>query len=125
MQMRMVLLDRFPACFKPFGVLKSPFKVGIAEDIFRTAPELDRKVVRWAVQNYTDGSTYQRAAAVIGTPRLDLQGQPAGEISESQASYHTRKFIKIMQKKLRREQERQRRLEAKAEQAAADGAGDT
>lgn len=98
MQMRTVLLRRFPHVFRPFNELKTPFKIGIVEDIKAAAPELELHVIRWAVRDYVMGRTYHQVAMVPGTMRLDLNGEPAGEVTKSQAGFHARHFHRITQR---------------------------
>lgn len=102
MQMRVVLLKRFPEAFKPFGEPKTPFKVGIFEDVQAAAPELDPALVHDAIRDYASGRTYHQAAQEPGAVRIDLEGLPAGEVSPEQAGFHARHFERISARNAKR-----------------------
>lgn len=92
--MRKVLQDRFPLAFLPFGAPKAPLKVGIVEDIANST-DLHRYTVRLAVRDYARGRTYHQAAAVAGAVRIDLSGQPVGEVTALEAAFHARHLERI------------------------------
>lgn len=114
MQTRAVLLKRFPLAFKPFGDLKAPFKIGIRDDVAAAAPELPPYLIDAAIRDYASGRTYHQVAAVAGTPRIDLAGQPVGEVTADQAGFHARHFARISANKERRRAQHEAREAAKA-----------
>lgn len=83
---RAVLVERWPRCFKPKGAPKLPLKVGIVDDIQREMPEIGYRRLLHALTDYTGGATYLRAI-VVGGERIDLNGEPAGIVTRSDADH--------------------------------------
>ncbi|MCX5495411.1 ProQ/FinO family protein [Kaistia dalseonensis] len=83
---RAILIERFPAAIVPHGAPKLPLKIGIADDIAAAMPEMMRGHIALFLKDYTLGPTYF-LAVVTGTHRVDLDGQPAGEISAEHRAY--------------------------------------
>lgn len=81
---RALLAARFPRCFAPKGAPKHPIKLGIHNDLRAAAPDISRRLIRIALEDYTTGISYLRAMAA-GAARLDLEGWPAGEVSITHA----------------------------------------
>jgi ProP effector len=81
---RALLVERFPRCFCGKGEPKHPLKLGIHNDLRAAAPDISRRLIRIALEDYTTGLSYLRAMAA-GTARLDLEGWPAGEVSITHA----------------------------------------
>lgn len=81
---RALLAERFPRCFAPKGAPKRPIKLGIHNDLRAAAPDISRRLIRIALEDYTTGISYLRAMAA-GAARLDLEGWPAGEVSITHA----------------------------------------
>lgn len=81
---RAALVDLFPAAFAPKGAEKKPLKIGIDRDIKRACPQFTREALRLALGDYTGGPTYLRHL-VIGTPRVGLDGEAEGWVTEDQA----------------------------------------
>ncbi|MFG5411349.1 ProQ/FinO family protein [Piscinibacter sakaiensis] len=74
------LAERFPAVFTP-GQAR-PLKLRIQADIQQRAPgEFSRRVLGVVLQRHTTSTAYLKALAK-GGPRIDLDGQPAGELAE-------------------------------------------
>ena len=67
-----------------------PLKVGIHVDLLARHTDLDPATLRRALKRYCDRRPYQLALARKGACRVDLDGQPAGEVLEDQ-----RKFAKV------------------------------
>lgn len=81
------LAATYPATFsldKP-----PPLKVGIHHDLLTRHPDLDHATLRRALKRYCERRPYQLALARDGAVRVDLDGNPAGEVLEDQ-----RKFAK-------------------------------
>ena len=76
------LPELFPACFdwrRP-----QPLKLNIHQDLM--AAGHDRIVVKRALGRYCKADRYRRALQT-DAPRIDLQGQPAGAVTEREAAY--------------------------------------
>lgn len=76
---RAVLVERFPRTFFPKGVSKLPLRIGIHIDIKRACPDLDKWDIKCALDDYTYGPRYW-ASLVAGAHRVDLEGNPCGEV---------------------------------------------
>ncbi|WP_172452751.1 ProQ/FINO family protein [Chromatium okenii] len=74
------LIELYPDCFN----LKKPrpLKVGIRQDLLAAGHA--SKLVNSVMYGYCQRIAYLRAMR-IGTARIDLQGQPAGEVTEAAA----------------------------------------
>jgi ProP effector len=72
-----------------------PLKVGIAAAIPARCPELEWRVLKMALTAYTGRVMYLRSL-VAGTARLDLDGNPAGEVTARDAEYAAAKLAKIL-----------------------------
>lgn len=75
------LVALFPKAFMPKGADKIPLKIGIHADIRARDPSISGVKLGAALHDYVTGPKYLRAL-VAGAPRLDLDGQPAGEVTE-------------------------------------------
>lgn len=84
---RAILAERFPHAILPKGSphAKRPLKIGIRADIRAAAPDLPAKHVVMTLRDYCGGSQYLRALKV-GAARIDLQGQPAGVVTDAEAT---------------------------------------
>jgi hypothetical protein len=78
------LTERFPNCFKPFGQPKLPLKIGIDKDIIAAAPDLSGHNIRGTLGIYTRTPGYHKVL-VEGAARIDLNGNPAGTVTEKEA----------------------------------------
>jgi ProP effector len=75
-----LLAEHFPALFGE-GLAK-PIKLRIQADINRRAPGVfTKKALSIFLQRHTTRTAYLRALVAEGATRIDLDGQPAGEIS--------------------------------------------
>lgn len=75
-----LLAQHFPALFGA-GVIK-PIKLRIQSDIHQRAPGVfTKKALSMFLQRYTTATAYLRALVAEGATRIDLDGQPAGEIA--------------------------------------------
>ena len=73
------LAERFPALF---GAAAQPLKLRIQNDIQERAPgEFSKQALSAFFRRHTHSTAYLQAVAK-GTQRFDLDGQPAGELSE-------------------------------------------
>ncbi len=75
-----LLAEHFPALFGA-GVIK-PIKLRIQVDIHQRAPGVfTKKALSIFLQRHTTGTAYLRALVAEGATRIDLDGQPAGDIA--------------------------------------------
>ena len=72
-----------------------PLKVGIAAAIPARCPELEWRVLKMALTAYTGRVMYLRGL-VEGTARVDLDGNPAGEVTARDADYAATKLARIL-----------------------------
>jgi ProP effector len=97
------LQERFPAAFPADLRACRPLKVGIREDIIsELAGEFPPRSIHVALAKHTGRRVYLRAL-VTGAPRIDLTGQPAGEVSPEQAR-HAQETLKARREKEKRRQ---------------------
>lgn len=81
------LADRHPKAFpssKP-GSTTTVLKIGIHRDIYALYPEIPKRTVHSLLSWHTRSWKYLEAASVAGTPRFDLNGNVAGEVTEEEA----------------------------------------
>lgn len=109
------LLAQLQAEFPVFRDCK-PLAIGIHKQLMERKPELDKNKVRVALHGHTASSRYLKAM-VEGAPRLDLDGQPAGEVTAEQQEV----AVKTLRDRIKLVRERQKAEEAqrKAEEETA------
>jgi ProP effector len=88
---RRALLNRWPNCFKGYTRPKLPLKVGIDKDILAADPELDTEIVKLVLRIYVSHENY-REVMIEGAGRVDLDGNPAGVVTKSQAEWSAMKL---------------------------------
>jgi hypothetical protein len=76
------LAEAYPACFD--WEHPRPLKINIHQDLM--AAGHDRIAVKRALGRYCQTDRYRRALQT-DAPRIDLQGQPAGAVTEREAAY--------------------------------------
>jgi ProP effector len=80
-----LLSERFRNCFFMFQQRRVPLKIGIADDIIAALGDaIDRKLLGQALHVYTNNLHY-RMAQKQGAPRIDLDGNEVGTVSEADA----------------------------------------
>jgi ProP effector len=72
-----------------------PLKVGIAADLQAHCPALEWRVLKVALAAYTGRVMYLRGL-VAGAVRIDLDGNPAGEVSARDTDHATVKLDEIL-----------------------------
>src|SRR6478735_1338913 len=72
-----------------------PLKVGIAADIPARCPAVERRVLSAALSAYARRVMYLRAL-VAGAARVDLDGNPAGEVTAGDAEYAAAKLAETL-----------------------------
>ena len=91
-----LLTEAFPQTF----VLEKyrphrPLKVGIAADIPARCPAVERRVLSAALSAYARRVMYLRTL-VAGAARVDLDGNPAGEVTAGDAEFAATKLAEIL-----------------------------
>src|SRR4051794_21630536 len=77
-----LLCREFPQCFVQFERQRRPLKVGILADILaRLGDRIERQQLGPALRFYVSNVFYRRAQRA-GVPRIELDGNPAGTVSE-------------------------------------------
>jgi sRNA-binding protein len=76
-----------------------PLKVGIAAAIPARCRAIERRVLKMALTAYTGRVMYLRGL-VEGAARLDLDGNPAGEVTARDAEYAAAKLAKTLAPRL-------------------------
>lgn len=81
----LTLRQRFPLAFARLSArTRWPLKVGIHKDIAAALPELGAEDIGRAMRFYVTGIEYLRVCTE-GAARIDLDGEPAGNVSASEA----------------------------------------
>jgi sRNA-binding protein len=75
------LTEQWPAAF---AGRPRPLKVGIHHDILAAWPGTDPNLLGSALRRHTNRSEYVDGALTAGAPRIDLTGEPCGEVTEAQ-----------------------------------------
>jgi ProP effector len=86
-----------------------PLSIGIDKAIKAVLPEVSRKNLRIALALHTHGNRYLRGMTKA-TQRFDLEGAPAGEVTEE----HRQHAIEILRGRMKKQAE-ERRAQQKAE----------
>jgi ProP effector len=91
-----LLRSYFPAAFKPMSQVQ-PLKKGIKEDLVKRLSTLegvvtdDKACMVKSLSFYVNTAAYHRSV-VAGVNRLDLDGQPAGQVTPEEALYSAEKL---------------------------------
>jgi sRNA-binding protein len=97
-----LLAERYPNAFFVLGKQRKPLQVGIANHI-----EIDDVVrltdLRWALGAYCCSPGYLRSFQA-GVPRLDLDGNAAGIVTEAEADHARRKLDEVLARRQRKPQ---------------------
>ena len=81
------LAEQFPQTFVLEKHLPHrPLKVGIAADIRAALPDIDRLALGVALKVYTHRIVYLQAV-VVAADRVDLDGNPAGQVTAAEAGH--------------------------------------
>ena len=106
------LLKTLQARFEVFRNF-SPLAIGIDKQVFEKMPEVSKKNLRLAMRSHTISTRYLKEMEK-GTVRLNLDGSPAGEVTDENRQ-HAAEQLKERFRKLA-EQRREAEAAAKAEQ---------
>ena len=110
-----LLCMRFPKCFVLFERKRVPLKIAIHIDIIAVLGEqIDRKLLGQALKYYTSNIHYRRAQQA-GSPRLDLNGLPAGVVSDADARTAAKDVAAIKAILAQQKQEKLRKPQAEPE----------
>ena len=96
-----LLCAKFPKTFFVYERRRRPLKVGIHRDIEAVlGAEVDQQILGWTIGAYVFNVGYLSSLRV-GAERLDLDGNPAGVITEADARFAQRgiKIIKDREQK--------------------------
>jgi ProP effector len=90
------LVERFPATF----VLEKyrphrPLKVGIIPDIRERCPEFKSRLLALTLHLYTGRLMYLQGT-VAGAARIDLDGNPAGEVTTEEAKHAASRLADVL-----------------------------
>lgn len=95
----------------------SPLAIGIDKQVFAQLPEVSKKSLRLAMRSHTISTRYLKEMEK-GTQRLNLDGTPAGEVTDENRQ-HAAELLRERFKK-QAEQRKAAAEEAKAEQRRAE-----
>lgn len=90
-EVREILVQRFPLAFMPKRSPKKPLKIGIYIDVVHRCHDIGRYRIKLAIADYCNGPTYLRAM-FPGAIRFDLDGNAAGDVTESHAAHASEKL---------------------------------
>ncbi len=117
------LLKDLQTRFDVFGNF-SPLAIGVDKQVFAQLPEVSKKSLRLAMRSHTISTRYLKEMEK-GTVRLNLDGTPAGEVTDENRQHAAEQLRERFKKQAdqRKEQAEQRKaaeLEARAEQRRAE-----
>ncbi len=92
-----------------------PLAIGIDKQLLARIPDLDRKTLRIALGLHTHSTRYLKAMAKA-TARVDLDGNPAGEVPEAHRT-HADETLRERFRKEAEQRKAQRQAQHEAEQA--------
>lgn len=91
----------------------SPLAIGIDKQVFAQLPEVSKKALRLAMRSHTISTRYLKEMEK-GTVRLNLDGTPAGEVTDENRQHAAEQLRERFKKQA--EQRKAAEAEAKAEQ---------
>jgi len=106
------LLKRLQERFEVFRNF-SPLAIGIDKQVFEKLPELSKKSLRLAMRSHTISTRYLKEMEK-GTVRLNLDGSPAGQVTDENRQHASEQLKERFKKQA--EQRREAEAAAKAEQ---------
>lgn len=68
-----------------------PLKIGIFADIREQCQDIPEHLLRWAIEDYTDGCSYH-ASVISGANRINLDGKPCGTVEPAHAQHSDEKL---------------------------------
>jgi ProP effector len=111
------LLEQLQAEFSVFRDYK-PLAIGIHKQLMERMPDLGKSKVRVALHGHTASTRYLKALTE-GAPRLDLDGQPTGEVTVEQQTMAVQTLRDRLKKaaERRKAEEVQRKADEEAEKS--------
>jgi ProP effector len=110
-----VLLKDLQARFDVFRN-HSPLAIGIDKQVFAQLPDLEKKALRLAMRSHTISTRYLKEMEK-GTVRLNLDGTPAGEVTDENRQHAAELLRERFKKQI--EQRKAAEAETRAAEAAA------
>lgn len=109
-QAQTLLREQYPDLF---GDHPPPLKIGIHDDLLARHPDIDRPGLKRALALHTGRFSYQKALTKPGAARVDLDGNPAGEVTAEQAEIARQRLAE-----LKAEADKKRKASAKSPEQA-------
>ncbi len=84
------LAARFPACISIYQWHRKPLKIGIHHDMLVALgdnSELSPSELSTLLRIYTGNFGYLASCTKVGTPRIGIDGTPAGMVTEDEAAH--------------------------------------
>jgi len=104
-----LLCVRFPSCFVLFEQRRRPLKIGIHLDILAEVGDaIKQEELSEALRCYTHNQVY-RSRLIAGATRVDLNGLPAGFVTEKQEASAKKRCRSNLRRPSQRPKRRQRR----------------
>ncbi|WP_306603156.1 ProQ/FINO family protein [Azonexus sp.] len=91
----------------------SPLAIGIDKQLFAELPELSKKSVRLAMRSHTMATRYLKEMEKA-THRLNLDGTPAGEVTDENRQHAT----ELLKERFKKQAEQRKAVEAAAKAEA-------
>ena len=86
-----LLAELYPRCFCRTN--RQPLKVGIYDEVISRHPEMSKPQIKRLLKEYTQSPEYW-STLTAGTPRIDLAGNVAGEVTAVDEEDAKRKIAK-------------------------------
>ena len=86
-----LLVELYPRCFCRAN--RRPLKVGIYDEVISRHPEMSKPQIKRLLKEYTQSPEYW-STLTAGTPRIDLAGNVAGEVTAADEEDARRKIAK-------------------------------
>jgi len=86
-----LLAELYPRCFCRTN--RRPLKVGIYDEVISRHPEMSKPQIKRLLKEYTQSPEYW-STLTAGTPRIDLAGNVAGEVTAADEEDARRKIAK-------------------------------
>jgi len=83
--------ELYPRCFCRTN--RRPLKIGVCEEVISQHPEMSRHGIKHLLKTYTQSPEYS-STLTVGTPRIDLSGNAAGEVTAADEEDAKRKIAK-------------------------------
>ena len=86
-----LLAELYPRCF--CSANRRALKIGVCEEVISQHPEMSRHQIKRLLRKYTQSPKYW-LALTAGTPRIDLAGNVAGQVTAADEEDAKRKIAK-------------------------------